>query len=611
MVKDFHNKPFDDETILKLQIFQGYIREWLPVFLSGKNFNTIYIFDFFAGPGKDLNDQDGSPLIILDEVKKYLSNPKLPHADKVSIHLFFNDDDHDKILSLQKEIASKDKASVKIEITNNEFQQAFNDRQLLLNSSSAAKLIILDQSGIKQITHNTFMELVNFPATDFMFFISSSTLKRFISVGEVKQYFPDMSSEEINEIPATDIHRFVCQYYQKIIPSGKDFFLAPFSIKKRSNIYGIIFGTGILRGLEKFLKVCWNKDSISGEANYDIDDDILRKGETLFPELNISHKIDLFKGQLFAFLQKYRSNIELYQFTLENGCLPTHTFDILEELRAEKKLEVKPSDTRKRSYYLSWNYYKRREIKAKFRKKMKKSRIEWTESTWNPVTGCTKISAGCLHCYAERMARRLKAMGQKNYCNGFKVTCHPHVLDAPLKWKRTQMVFVNSMSDLFHKDVPYEFILDVFVTMGQAQQHQFQVLTKRAERLAELSPGLSWSENIWMGVTVESADYKYRVDYLRYTGANIKFLSFEPLLSDLGELNLDEINWVIVGGESGPGARPMEIGWVRSIREQCIAQNVPFFFKQWGGTNKKKAGRLLDGETWDGMPIGFRDNMYA
>ncbi|MHC4456069.1 MAG: DUF5131 family protein [Planctomycetota bacterium] len=242
---------------------------------------------------------------------------------------------------------------------------------------------------------------------------------------------------------------------------------------------------------------------------------------------------------------------------------------------------------------------------------MKKSKIEWTESTWNPVTGCTKISSGCLNCYAERMAKRLKAMGQKNYRNGFKVTCHPHTLDMPLRWKKPQMVFVNSMSDLFHKDVPDDFVLDIFSTMRQAQQHQYQIMTKRAERLAELSPELSRLENIWMGVTVEAADYKYRIDYLRYTGAKIKFLSLEPLLGDLGELNLDEIDWVIVGGESGPGARPIEIGWVRNIREQCLARNVPFFFKQWGGINKKKAGRLLDGETWDEMPIGFRDNMYA
>ena len=237
---------------------------------------------------------------------------------------------------------------------------------------------------------------------------------------------------------------------------------------------------------------------------------------------------------------------------------------------------------------------------------MKKSKIEWTESTWNPVTGCTKTSSGCLNCYAERMARRLKAMGQPNYCNGFKVTCHRHTLDMPLRWKKPQMVFVNSMSDLFHKDVPDDFILDIFSTMRQAQQHQYQILTKRVERLAELSPELSWQENIWMGATVEAADYKYRIDYLRYTGAKIKFLSLEPLLGNLGELNLDEIDWVIVGGESGPGARPVEIDWVRNIREQCLARNVPFFFKQWGGVNKKKAGRLLDAKTWDEMPIGFK-----
>ncbi|MHC4757698.1 MAG: DUF5131 family protein [Planctomycetota bacterium] len=234
---------------------------------------------------------------------------------------------------------------------------------------------------------------------------------------------------------------------------------------------------------------------------------------------------------------------------------------------------------------------------------MKNSKIEWTESTWNPVTGCTKTSSGCLNCYAERMAKRLKAMGQKNYRNGFKVTCHRHTLDIPLRWKKSQMVFVNSMSDLFHKDVLDDFIFDIFSTMRQARQHQFQILTKRAERLAELSPELCWLENIWMGVTVEAADYKYRIDYLRYTGAKIKFLSLEPLLGDLGELNLDEIGWVIVGGESGPGARPIEIGWVRNIREQCLAQNVPFFFKQWGGFNKKKNGRILDGKTWDGMPM--------
>jgi len=231
-----------------------------------------------------------------------------------------------------------------------------------------------------------------------------------------------------------------------------------------------------------------------------------------------------------------------------------------------------------------------------------KSGIEWTQSTWNPVTGCTKISEGCRNCYAERMAKRLQAMGQANYRNGFQLACHPEVLSLPLRWKKPQVVFVNSMSDLFHEDVPLDFIQRVFATMRQARQHTFQVLTKRAGRLAELSPQLDWTENVWMGVTVESSAYKDRIDDLRSTTACVKFLSMEPLLDDAGDLDLTSIDWVIAGGESGPGARPMRVEWVRGIRDQCLAQNVPFFFKQWGGVRKKKAGRLLDGRTWDEMP---------
>jgi len=230
------------------------------------------------------------------------------------------------------------------------------------------------------------------------------------------------------------------------------------------------------------------------------------------------------------------------------------------------------------------------------------SRIEWTESTWNPLTGCTKISPGCKHCYAERMSKRLKAMGQANYANGFKLTMHPHVLEKPLEWKKPQVIFVNSMSDLFHKDVPLEFIQQTFDVMKRAHWHQFQVLTKRSERLAELSPYLEWTDNIWMGVSVENEKYTFRIDDLRKTGAKIKFLSVEPLLGPIQKMNLKGISWVIVGGESGPGARPLEKEWVTSIRDQCLRAKVPFFFKQWGGVQKKKAGRLLDGRTWDQMP---------
>jgi len=233
---------------------------------------------------------------------------------------------------------------------------------------------------------------------------------------------------------------------------------------------------------------------------------------------------------------------------------------------------------------------------------MNRTRIEWTEATWNPVTGCSKVSAGCRHCYAERMARRLQAMGQGNYRNGFKVTCHAHMLEAPLRWKKPQIIFVNSMSDLFHREVSTAFILEVFGVMRAAGQHQFQVLTKRAERLARLSERLPWGPNIWMGVTVENSDYSYRMDLLRRTGAEIKFLSMEPLIETPGRLGLEGIDWVIAGGESGPGARAMQTDWVRSVRDQCLDQGVPFFFKQWGGVNKKKAGRVLDGRTWDDWP---------
>jgi len=230
------------------------------------------------------------------------------------------------------------------------------------------------------------------------------------------------------------------------------------------------------------------------------------------------------------------------------------------------------------------------------------SAIEWTTSTWNPVTGCTKISAGCLNCYAERMARRLEAMGQFNYRNGFRVTIHEHVLPLPLKWKKPQTVFVNSMSDLFHKSVPKKFTLRVFNVMNRAVWHTYQVLTKRSDRLLELDPVLPWGKNIWMGVTVEDKDNLHRIDHLRKTGARTKFLSFEPLLGPLGKLDLRGIDWVIVGGESGFGARSLDPSWVISIREQCVRNDVPFFFKQWGGVRKKEAGRELEGQTWDEMP---------
>ena len=232
----------------------------------------------------------------------------------------------------------------------------------------------------------------------------------------------------------------------------------------------------------------------------------------------------------------------------------------------------------------------------------KRSAIEWTEMTWNPVTGCAKISQGCKHCYAERMAKRLKAMGSGRYTNGFQVTLHPDLLDAPRRWRQPRIVFVNSMSDLFHDEVPLAYIERVFATMRDCSHHTFQVLTKRSERLAELAPRLPWPGNVWMGVSVEDARVVHRIDDLRRVPAAVRFLSLEPLIGPLDSLRLGGIHWVIVGGESGPRARPLRSEWVESIFRQCRAAGVPFFFKQWGGVRKDRTGRELYGRTYDEMP---------
>lgn len=236
------------------------------------------------------------------------------------------------------------------------------------------------------------------------------------------------------------------------------------------------------------------------------------------------------------------------------------------------------------------------------------SSIEWTEATWNPVTGCTKVSEGCRNCYAATMAKRLHAMGNPRYENGFKVTLHPDLIELPLSWKKPRRIFVNSMSDLFHKDVPLDFIKSVFDTMEKASWHTFQVLTKRPDRLLEIADQLPWPDNIWQGVSVEDKRVTNRIDLLRLVPAKVRFLSCEPLIGPLNDLNLDGIHWVIAGGESGPRARLMDQEWVRDIRDQCIQQNVAFFFKQWGGVQKHRTGRMLDDRTWDEYPLELINN---
>lgn len=238
--------------------------------------------------------------------------------------------------------------------------------------------------------------------------------------------------------------------------------------------------------------------------------------------------------------------------------------------------------------------------------------MERAEESWNPVTGCTKISAGCDHCWAERMARRLQGIGNARYANGFRVTTHPELLDQPLRWRKPRDVYVSFMGDLFHREAPEEFILRVFDVMVRVPQHRFTLLTKRSARLAELSPRLTWPGNVWAGVTVESAEYQFRADHLRQTGAAVKFLVLEPLLGPIDALDLRGIDWVIVGGESGPGARPIHADWVRSVRDQCVVAGVPFWFKQWGGVRRKETGRLLDGREWTQRPhdrgqLGFEE----
>lgn len=232
-----------------------------------------------------------------------------------------------------------------------------------------------------------------------------------------------------------------------------------------------------------------------------------------------------------------------------------------------------------------------------------RSAIEWTDSSWNPVSGCTKISLGCKNCYAERMARRLQAMGVRRYRNGFAVTLQPDLLTLPLKWSRPRRIFVNSMSDLFHDGVPTDYILQVFDVMRRADTHTFQILTKRVERLGKIASKLRWPPNVWVGVTVEAPQYLNRVDILRTIPAAVRFISAEPLLAPLGHFDLGSIDWLIVGGESGPGARPISEAWVRDLRDLCLKHQVPFFFKQWGGVNKKRTGRRLDRKIWSDMPV--------
>ncbi len=379
MTKRFHEEAFDSGTLLKLEIFRGYTRNWLPVFLSRVSYPNVNIFDFFSGPGKDKNGQEGSPLIILNELDQYLHDPLVPKASEVSVSVYFNDDNEKNIEDLKKNISevTRGPAAYSIRFAKKDFEIAFMEELPELKRPDTANLVILDQFGLKQINDKIFHELIACPTTDILFFISSNHIKRFISEGCIQQYFP-LPEDEIRKVGSKEIHRYICnKFYRNLIPKGCEYYLAPFSIQKGNNpnIYGLIFGSRSVFGLQKFLEVCWDKDSVTGEANYNIDNDSIRDGQlSLWQEDNVIKKQDQFKKDLEGYIQSEQpTNIELYRFSLENGFLPGHTNDILRELQKSNRLEVKDPRTneniRKGAFYVNWDSYKKHEARARFSKK--------------------------------------------------------------------------------------------------------------------------------------------------------------------------------------------------------------------------------------------------
>ncbi|NLX04592.1 MAG: three-Cys-motif partner protein TcmP [Phycisphaerae bacterium] len=373
MARDFHDEAFDRETELKLDIFRGYIREWLPVFLTGGGCRRVNILDFFAGPGRDTQGKKGSPLIIVEEVQRYLTDASRPKADGVAVHLYFNEFSGRKCDSLREEIAREcGNSEFSVEVENRDFPAAFEGHLPALRASRAANLVILDQCGIKQVSPEVFRALVNCAKTDIIFFVSSSIVRRFRGEECVRRYFPGLSDEAIAVVDQASIHRCVCDYYRQLVPNTKSYFLAPFSIRKDANIYGLIFGTGNLLGLEKFLTVCWDKDRITGEANFNIDGDRFREEPSLFPEENVIRKQDRFREDLIRRIHLgEQTNNDLYRFTLECGFLPRHAREILGELQDRGLLTVAATDTsarrmRKGAFYLGWDSYKTGQPKAVF-----------------------------------------------------------------------------------------------------------------------------------------------------------------------------------------------------------------------------------------------------
>ena len=368
MTKDFHDKPFDQATELKLDIFRSYASEWLPVFLSKKTYSQVNILDFFAGPGRDLSGKDGSPLIIVKEVERYLLDPQRAKVPGVAVGLYFNEYDSAKYEQLRDEMREIERPQAfRIETDNKDFTKAFAGKIELLRSRDTANLVILDQSGFKQITSEVFRELVCCGTTDILFFVSSSVLGRFTTHETVEKHHPNLDVASILAAPRESVHRAACAYYRNLIPASSEYFLAPFSIKKGRNIYGLIFGSNYLLGLEKFLSVCWNLDEKTGEANYNIDSDLAWEDDTLFAEMNVPTKRGRFERDLILMIQKGgQDNNDIYRFCLENGFLPKHGSEVLRALQKDGRLRVIPENVRKGIFYIAWKYYQRRERKVTF-----------------------------------------------------------------------------------------------------------------------------------------------------------------------------------------------------------------------------------------------------
>ena len=366
MVGKFHAKPFDDGTLLKLEIFRGYIREWLPVFLSKTDFWHVHVYDFFAGPGSDPKGNPGSPRIILEELEALTSNKADPIAGTVPITLHFNDENSDHIVRLRETLDSTGAAHFcEVHFSESDFADALATELTTLRQPHTANLVLLDQCGMKHVTPEIFRQLASCSTTDMLFFISSSTIRRFCDEPCIQQYLP-VDPDEISRANNKEVHRYICGMYKAALPADLEYYLAPFSIQKKNkaNIYGVIFGSGKLLGLEKFLRVCWNQDNVTGEANYNIDDDFGRDDPGLWPELNIVKKQDRFRKDIEDFLRRAsQTNLEVYRFALESGFLPKHANEVLRTLQRNGIIEVVDVKTgcpaRKGAFYVNWPDYSR------------------------------------------------------------------------------------------------------------------------------------------------------------------------------------------------------------------------------------------------------------